>query len=235
MLANPKAWGLHALLHIPQLLILSGHILHCIALHCIVLRTLVTSTTQLCGTPTLGLALDRKRKSHLAAVDHMLLFFSLSRVSHSWKMWKLAFSIELEPWWQFPQVRHFSRPVCLDHIDCTTNPALRGPVSSPVSCGTGAPYAGLDRACTQSHHSTGEVAYLMISVGRMSFLVQLCTFSPSTVQWERQGLVEALRKSSHVMLAVSTRDGHADAGICGSCGLCAYAQICICRWKSHPD
>ena len=23
----------------------------------------------------------------------------------------------------------------------------------------------------------------------------------------------------------NTRDGHADAGICGSCGLCAYSQI----------
>ena len=30
------------------------------------------------------------------------------------------------------------------------------------------------------------------------------------------------------------RDGHADAGICGSCGLCAYSQICECGWKSHP-
>ena len=30
------------------------------------------------------------------------------------------------------------------------------------------------------------------------------------------------------------RDGHADARICGSCGLCAYLQICGCGWKSYP-
>ena len=29
-------------------------------------------------------------------------------------------------------------------------------------------------------------------------------------------------------------DGHADAGVCGSCGLCVYMQICGCGWKSHP-
>ena len=35
---------------------------------------------------------------------------------------------------------------------------------------------------------------------------------------------------------VVTRDGHADAGICGSCGLCAYSWMCRCGsgWKSHP-
>ena len=27
---------------------------------------------------------------------------------------------------------------------------------------------------------------------------------------------------------VGIRDGHADAGICGSCGLCAYSRICGC-------
>ena len=27
---------------------------------------------------------------------------------------------------------------------------------------------------------------------------------------------------------VVTRDGHADAGICGSCGLCAYSRIWGC-------
>ena len=40
--------------------------------------------------------------------------------------------------------------------------------------------------------------------------------------------------SKVVRMMVETRDGHADAGICSSCGLCAYAQICGCGWKSHP-
>ena len=37
-------------------------------------------------------------------------------------------------------------------------------------------------------------------------------------------------------LSMLIRDGHADAGICGSCGWGACAQICGCGcgWKSHP-
>ena len=39
------------------------------------------------------------------------------------------------------------------------------------------------------------------------------------------------------MVLTMTRDGQEDAGICGSCRLCAYSWMCGCgsRWKSHPQ
>ena len=38
------------------------------------------------------------------------------------------------------------------------------------------------------------------------------------------------------MVLTMTSDGQEDAGICGSCGLCAYSWMCGCGsgWKSHP-
>ena len=66
---------------------------------------------------------------------------------------------------------------------------------------------------------------------------------PQTTQWGR--IIEffnicfQIQNSFQICLQGSwtwiwPRDGHADAGKCSSCGLGAYAQICGCRWKSHP-
>ena len=192
MLANAKAWfwGLQALLHIPHPSILPGQANIIFFLANIILGSFFTSAAFLCCAPALSVFVLILRELHLAAVNHLLFpSFSLG-VSHiSAKSNVSTIDLLLKPWWQFLQDCHFDQPVCSGQAACTESPALRCPVSAQVSSGTWAPCADLDTACMQSHSEVGKVAYLIISFELMSFLVQLYTSSPLTVQWETQALV----------------------------------------------
>ena len=207
-LAYPNAWGLHALLHIPQPSILSEHTLqsialHCILLHCIALHCIALDQShwELCPPLLLSFVAHQPWPSIFSFLVKRILL-QWTTFSFSPSLWPKSFRlvtnvqcenscVKLKPWWQFPRERQYARPVCLGHFACTENPALRCPVSSPVAFGTWAPYIDLDRAWTRKVTLQERFTYLMISSEPMFFLVQLFTFSPPTIQWERQGLVGA--------------------------------------------